>query len=119
MARDEIARKVELGWLAAFYGGLLTDKEREAVRLHCDEDMSLGEIAAVTGVSRQGVHETIARAESKLTGMEDKLRLADRFRRVEDGLTRCREALRAGRLSECEQELDELIRLEQEETNGL
>ena len=119
MARDEIARKVELGWLAAFYGGLLTDKEREALRLYCDEDMSLAEIAQSTAVSRQGVHETIARAEGKLAAMEDKLRLAERFRRMEEGLLRCREALRAGRAEEAETTLDALIRLEQEENNGL
>ncbi len=119
MARDEIARKVELGWLAAFYGGLLTEKEREALRLHCDEDMSLGEIAQATGVSRQGVHETIARAEGKLAGMEDKLRLAERFRRMEEGLLRCREALRGGHTDEAETMLDQLIRMEQEEANGL
>ena len=28
MAQDEISKKVELNWLSAFYGGLLTDKQR-------------------------------------------------------------------------------------------
>ncbi len=119
MEQDGIARKVELAWLAAFYGGLLTDKEREVLRLHCDEDMSLGEIAQAAGVSRQGVHETLSRAAAKLSGMEDKLRLAARFRRMEEGLLRCREALKEGRLEEAGTTLDALIRLEQEETNGL
>ncbi len=119
MAQDGIAKKVELAWLAAFYGGLLTEKEREALSLHCEEDMSLAEIAQATGVSRQGVHETLARAAGKLTGMEDKLHLADRFRRMEEGLLRCREALRDGQTDEAGSILDALIRLEQEENNGL
>ncbi|MBR5344757.1 MAG: DNA-binding protein [Clostridia bacterium] len=119
MAQDGITRKVELAWLAAFYGGLLTEKEREALNLHCEEDMSLMEIAQATGVSRQGVHETLVRAAGKLTGMEDKLHLADRFRRMEEGLLQCMEELRSGHTDEAEKVLDALIRLEQEENNGL
>ena len=119
MAQEEIGRRVELGWLAAFYGPLLTENQRRVLSLHCDEDMSLAEIAAATGVSRQGVHETIARAAEKLTAMEGKLHLAERFRRMEDGLLRCREALRSGRTDEAGAALDALIRLEQEESNGL
>ena len=41
MAQDEISKKVELNWLSAFYGGLLTDKQRQVLTLHCEEDMSL------------------------------------------------------------------------------
>ena len=45
MAQDEISKKVELNWLSAFYGGLLTDKQRQVLTLHCEEDLSLTEIA--------------------------------------------------------------------------
>ena len=38
---DEISRKVELAWLTAFYGGMLTDKQRLVLQLHCEEDMSV------------------------------------------------------------------------------
>ena len=57
MAQDEISKKVELNWLSAFYGGLLTDKQRQVLTLHCEEDLSLTEIAQEVGISRQGVHE--------------------------------------------------------------
>ena len=119
MAQEEIGRRVEMAWLAAFYGPLLTDKQREVLALHLEEDMSLQEIAQTAGISRQGVHELLTRAEDKLTRAEAQLHMAARFRRMEEGLLRCREALAAGRLRECEEGLDELIRLEQEETNGL
>ncbi len=119
MAQEEIGRRVELAWLAAFYGPMLTDKQREVLAMHCEEDMSLGEIARTAGISRQGVHELLTRAADRLTRAEEQLHMAARFRRMEDGLLRCREALRAGRLNECEEGLDELIRLEQEDTNGL
>ena len=119
MAQEEIGRRVELAWLAAFYGALLTERQREVLALHCEEDMSLAEIAEVTGVSRQGVHETLTRAADKLAAMEERLHLAERFRRMEEGLLRCREALRGGHTDEAETLLDRLIRMEQEESNGL
>ena len=38
-----------------FYGELLTDKQREYFDLRYNEDLSLGEIAEQSGISRQGV----------------------------------------------------------------
>ena len=117
--QDEIGRRVELALLTAFYGPLLTQKQREVLSLHCEEDMSLGEIAQTAGVSRQAVHEMIVRASEKMNAMEEKLHMASRFREVEQGLLRCRAALRSGQLKEAEIMLDDLIRQEQEESNGL
>ncbi len=119
MAQEDIGRRVELAWLAAFYGAMLTENQRRVLSLHCEEDMSLAEIAETTGISRQGVHETLNRAADKLRDLEDRLHLAARFRKVEEGLTNCREALRQGRLKDAEAVLDAIIRLEQEENNGL
>ena len=116
---EEISRRVELAWLLGFYGPMLTEKQHEAVSLHCEEDMSLGEIAQSMAVTRQAVHEMIARAWEKMSAAEEKLHLAERFRVTEEGLIRCREALRKGNLREAEMMLDQLIRQEQEETNGL
>lgn len=119
MAQEDIGRKVELAWLMAFYGGLLTDKQRQVLQLHCEEDMSLGEIAQEAGISRQGVHEMLSRASQKLIDMEQTLGMAGRFRRMQDGLERCRAALERKQYGEAETLLDELIRLDQEESNGL
>lgn len=116
---DEIGRKVELAWLAAFYGGMLTEKQRLVLQLHCEEDMSLGEIAQEAGVSRQGVHDMLTRAAAKLFDMEEKLGMAGRFTRMGEGLEQCRQAMREKRYDEAEQLLDALIRLDQEESNGL
>ena len=66
MAQDEISKKVELNWLSAFYGGLLTDKQRQVLTLHCEEDLSLTEIAQEVGISRQGVYDAVRRGESQL-----------------------------------------------------
>lgn len=82
---------VEVGTLLAFYGGLLTKKQREALALHYDEDLSLGEIAQQFGVSRQSVHELITRSVEKLRGYEAALGTAGRMTEAWDGLL---EALR-------------------------
>ncbi len=119
MAQEDIGRKVELAWLMAFYGGMLTEKQRQVLSLHCEEDMSLGEIAQEAGISRQGVHEMLNRAAQKLFEMEERLGMAQRFRSMQDGLEKCRDALHAGRLDDAEKLLDALIRLDQEENNGL
>ena len=116
---DEVSRKIELAWLTAFYGGLLTDKQRQVLALHCEEDLSLAEIAQEAGVSRQGVHDMLTRAAQRLFDMEEKLGMAARFQRMEDGLEKCRMLLKEKRYDEAEGVIDTLIRLDQEENNGL
>ena len=119
MAQEEIGKKVELAFLMAFYGGMLTEKQREVLSMHCEDDMSLGEIAQDAGVSRQGVHDMLTRGAHRLFEMEEKLGFAARFSRMEEGLERCRACLKSGRYDEAEQVLDALIRFDQEENNGL
>ena len=116
---DDVSRKVELSWLMAFYGGMLTEKQREVLTLHCEEDLSLGEIAQEAGVSRQGVHDMITRASQKLLDMEEKLGVAARFSRMQDGLGQCRALLTEKRYDEAERLLTQLIALDQEDNDGL
>ncbi len=115
----DVSRKIELAWLAAFYGGLLTDKQRQVLMLYCEEDLSLAEIAQEAGISRQGVHDMLTRAAQRLFDMEEKLGMGARFRRMEDGLEQCRELLKEKRYDEAGRVIDTLIRLDQEENNGL
>lgn len=49
-----------------FYGELLTEKQKEYYDLHYNEDLSLGEIAEQSGISRQGVWDIIRRAEAAM-----------------------------------------------------
>ncbi|MDI3257193.1 MAG: YlxM family DNA-binding protein [Kyrpidia sp.] len=60
------------------YGGLLTEKQRRFVELHYFEDLSLGEIADLFGVSRQAVHDHLKRAVDQLEQYETVLGLAGR-----------------------------------------
>ena len=54
----------ELTLLFDYYGDLLTQKQRSCFDLHYNQDLSLGEIAQEVGISRQGVHDTLTRAEA-------------------------------------------------------
>ena len=118
MAQEDLRKKVDLAFLSAFYGGLLTDKQRRVLTLHCEEDLSLGEIAAEVGISRQAVHETITRAAARLTGLEASLGVASRFCRMESGLENALAALKRKDYAGAEQLLDELLILDQEESYG-
>ncbi|MDR3072166.1 MAG: sigma-70 family RNA polymerase sigma factor, partial [Clostridiales Family XIII bacterium] len=64
-----------LSMLFDYYGQLLTEKQREVVRLYHEEDLSLSEIAKILGISRQGVHESLKKAKTSLFGYEDRLGL--------------------------------------------
>ena len=55
-----------------YYGELLTEKQRTCFDLYYNQDLSLSEIAEDLGVTRQGVHDTLARAEAQLRDFEEK-----------------------------------------------
>ena len=119
MDREDLKRKVDLAFLSAFYGGMLTEKQRRILSLHCEEDLSLGEIAGEVGISRQAAHETLTRAASRLNEMEASLGVAARFRRMEDGLESALQALKDKEYDRAERLLTELLALDQEESNGI
>jgi len=79
------AKDLEIGFLLDFYGELLSDSRREAAELYYNEDLSLAEIAETAGITRQGVRDSIAKARVQLTGYEEKLGLAAKFRAIENG----------------------------------
>lgn len=55
------------------YGALLTDHQREACRLHLDEDWSFTELAEHLGCSRSGAHDLVRRAVAQLEHLEARL----------------------------------------------
>ena len=66
----KLTQNVEVSTLCAFYGGLLTERQRTALQLHYDEDWSMAEIAEHLQVSRQNVHDLIVRSAQKLARYE-------------------------------------------------
>lgn len=62
-----------------FYGELLNDHQRSVYEDVVFNDMSLGEVAAERGISRQGVHDLVKRCDKTLNGYEEKLQLVQKF----------------------------------------
>ena len=88
-------RLYELARLYDLYGGLLTGKQRECLRLHIAEDFSLAEIGEELGITRQAAHDNIRRAERALTEMEETVGLLARQQAQEQALTAICAELRA------------------------
>ena len=63
---------LEIVLLYDYYGDLLTDRQKECFEMRYYQDLSLGEIAAELGISRQGVHDNLSRTEALLRNMEAK-----------------------------------------------
>ncbi len=74
-----LSKKMLIAELFAFYGELLTDKQKDVLTLYCLDDLSLGEIAEDLKISRQGVHDTVKRASKTLEDYETKLELMQKF----------------------------------------
>ena len=45
---DALEKSFEMSLLLDFYGEILSDKQREAMNLYYNEDLSLSEIASIT-----------------------------------------------------------------------
>ena len=81
-----------------YYGPLLTDTQREFTQLYVDDDLSLSEIAARYGVTRQSVCDTIRKAEKTMDQYETKLCLMARSR---ESVSLIEKAMEAARRMEC------------------
>lgn len=74
----------QMSLLLDYYGGLLTEKQKTYFDLYYNQDFSLGEIAEQEGVSRQSIHDTIARTQSILLATEEAAGCVAMARRMHD-----------------------------------
>ena len=71
--------KLNMSLLYDFYGEILTDRQKEIASLSFDEDLSLREISEITGITPQGVRDSLNKCKAILTDMENKLGLLAKF----------------------------------------
>ena len=69
----------EVNLLYDFYARLLTEKQREVIRLYHCENLSLSEIGDEFSISRQGVYDALKNAEKALADYETKLGLLEKY----------------------------------------
>lgn len=60
------------------YGVLLTERKREILDYYYNDDYSLSEISELTGISRQGVRDSIKKSEEEIYGYESKLKIVEK-----------------------------------------
>ena len=64
---------LEMTLLFDYYGGMLTQKQRDCFDMRYNQDLSLGEIGEALGVSRQAVCDNLSRTEALLRRMEENM----------------------------------------------
>lgn len=80
-------KNVEVSLLFSFYGKMLTDRQADTIDLYYNEDLSLSEVGAELGISRQGVRDNLKRAETILYDTEERLGLMGRFLEIKNKLS--------------------------------
>lgn len=116
-----MAKDLRISLLLDFYGDMLTEKQRDVVELYYNEDLSLAEIADHSRITRQGVRDSIKRAEATLLELEERLGLAKKFSRIQEGLDLIIEDARfiqlnngrVGYVREAGQRLEHIIKIAQ------
>ena len=71
-------KNMKLAYLLDFYVDLLDEHSQEIMRAYYEDDLSLAEIAASVGISRQGIRHVIKKCEEQIPFYEGKLGLAER-----------------------------------------
>jgi len=77
-----LKRKVDVGELLDIYGKLLPSQTRELLMRYYEDDLSLSELAAEVGRTRQSVHENLRRGEARLRAFEAALGLREQKDRL-------------------------------------
>ena len=76
-------KNLSLSFLLDQYGSVLGERQRLMLDLYYNQDLSLAEIAAEVGISRQGVRDSIKKAEEELRFLEQNLHLHERTMAIE------------------------------------
>ncbi|MBR3791190.1 MAG: putative DNA-binding protein [Clostridia bacterium] len=95
-----MSKDLSISVLMDFYGGLLTDKQRDSLELYYEQDCSLAEIAGDMDISRQGVRDFIKRGEKQLYEFEEKLELVKKYNDISSNISRLEEMIDEIKLDE-------------------
>ena len=82
-----MSKDLRFAMLLDCYGEFLTPHQYRMTELYYCADLSLGEIAEMVGITRQGVRDGIKRGEQILLKMEDTLQFAARLCALRENYT--------------------------------
>ncbi|MGA7172021.1 MAG: sigma factor-like helix-turn-helix DNA-binding protein [Candidatus Dormiibacterota bacterium] len=75
------------------YRSVLTERQREALRLHLEEDWSVSELARALGTSRAAAHDLLRRGVERMELMESQLGACRRLEATDREVARLRQRL--------------------------
>lgn len=96
----ELDEFLEVSTLLDYYRNLLSDKQKEYLINHFEEDLSLSEIAKNNGVSRQAVYDNIKRGIKQLREYEEKLEFHKREKKLYSELLELKDNFKIEKLDE-------------------
>ena len=108
----DMDRRLRLTMLFDLYAPLMTEHRRELMRLYCEEDLSLSEIAEQMGITRQGVSDALTKAERRLEEYEASLGLLQRSLDTAAAARRGLMCLAEGDRAGAGSALEEILRLQ-------
>ena len=82
---------VEIANLFEIYSSLLSEKQKEYLEDHFENDLSLSEIAKNNNVSRQAIYDNIKRGVALLYDYEDKLKFYQLKKNIRGELVKLKE----------------------------
>ncbi|WP_320949789.1 MULTISPECIES: YlxM family DNA-binding protein [Fusobacterium] len=82
---------VEIANLFEIYSSLLSEKQKEYLEDHFENDLSLSEIAKNNNVSRQAIYDNIKRGIALLYDYEDKLKFYQIKKNIREELMNLKE----------------------------
>lgn len=102
----ELDEFLEVSILLGYYQNLLSDRQREYMVKHFEQDYSLSEIAKEYEISRQAVYDNIRRGIKILKEYEEKLALLQRDKAIVAELKNLKENFSIEKLNEIIANLD-------------
>ena len=81
-------KNMRLAYLFDFYIDMFDEHSQQIMSAYYEDDLSLAEIAANVGISRQGVRHVIKKCEEQLIDLESRLSLVKKHEATEDAIER-------------------------------
>ena len=106
MAKLKLNDFVKYGKLFEEYSSLLSEDRQDIMRLYFDYNMTLAEISAERGISRQAVKDAISKACEKLDYYENHLKNCQKKEKILKKLEKIRDL---NKISEIKAKVEEII----------
>ena len=84
-----IEERVQIAILSKYYGKMLTERQQDILKMYVDNNLSLAEVSAELGISRQAVKDAIDNSLSSLKNMEEKLQFISRDDNIKKQIEEC------------------------------